>query len=292
MHADRSLLWRLRWTAILCTAALMVFFSTFSIYSRTPPVEVVHFPACLNGSGKEHELDGSSLASSLSTIPVSSPHIWDYGNWPIPPLEIFSAQIKCDDALLTDFSLADTLEVQEIIFKHQNPVGCNSSKFLIMSNHWNAGFGSSMHVRGDMLLHALSVGRVFLNIADNDERWDFAPSHCLSASPECYFLRLSNCTLPADWRSKSKLITYPHPFPNETNTLPRYIHRRFNMTYGGPYDMSLFSSKYAHKPYHWWMVQAMRYTLRFRPFVLTEVLEPYQHAAFAHAPVSVCAFVH
>ncbi len=98
-----------------------------------------------------------------------------------------SSKFSCDDQQLKEYAFNDTVAMQEILFAHQNPANCSAAKFYIMLSIWNLGFGSSLHVRADQLLKALSVGRVFIQMAV-DGPWDFAPTSCYAANHDCYFL--------------------------------------------------------------------------------------------------------
>jgi hypothetical protein len=95
------------------------------------------------------------------------------------------------------------------IWKNQHPTDCSKAKFLI-SNNWNGGFGSEIHVAGAALGLAMNLNRVFLQnpfTLDNLE-WQVNNPFCKNQSPqkhnlECYYEPWSSCTIHDALDSKS-----------------------------------------------------------------------------------------
>ena len=53
--------------------------------------------------------------------------------------------------------------ILDAIWKNQHPEDCSKAKFLI-SNGFNSGFGSEIHVEGSVLAVAMQLGRVYINL--------------------------------------------------------------------------------------------------------------------------------
>lgn len=85
--------------------------------------------------------------------------------------------------------------VYEMIMQHQFPASCQGKKFLT----WTigaSGAGSDMHISSFGLALAMATNRIFIYNPSQTWRWadaEFCESHRL---PSCYFLPVTNCTLP------------------------------------------------------------------------------------------------
>jgi len=90
------------------------------------------------------------------------------------------------DTLKDELLAPLTRWTQMEIFKHQNPHDCKKPKFLL-TNGYNSGFGSEMHVIGTHLAHAIQNDYVLMWGSQSCKR--FAPSGC-----ESLFKDLSNCS--------------------------------------------------------------------------------------------------
>ena len=87
------------------------------------------------------------------------------------------------------------------IWHAQHPRDCSSARLLILTTHWKQGPGSALHMRGLDLLLGLDYGRVVVDAPDL--HWDHASDgreYCPSTGFDCYFLPLSNCTVPDNYR--------------------------------------------------------------------------------------------
>jgi hypothetical protein len=90
------------------------------------------------------------------------------------------------------------------IYNNQHPDDCSKAKFMI-SNGWNQGFGSEIHVIGVGLALAMNMNRVFLMNPegrpvneDRDNRWQVNNSFCRNQNKttlECYFEPWSSCNI-------------------------------------------------------------------------------------------------
>lgn len=92
----------------------------------------------------------------------------------------------------------------EAIYKNQHPIDCTKAKFMI-SNGWNQGFGSEIHVIGIGLALAMNMNRVFLMNPEGrpvneyrDNRWQVNNSFCRKQNKntlDCYFEPWSSCNI-------------------------------------------------------------------------------------------------
>jgi hypothetical protein len=116
------------------------------------------------------------------------------------------------DALNPDRLAPYTAEFQKSLYDSQHPASCSSADFVLFGG-WGAGLGSEVHVGGQMLLCAWSLGRVFLWSGNVGRQFVHGPlglNDTSGMSPfssvgvtceegmhtmECLFRRPSNCTL-------------------------------------------------------------------------------------------------
>lgn len=126
--------------------------------------------------------------------------------WPIriPPQELLrSPTTFCTkDHKWAEFSdYSETLRFQQLLHRFQNPLDCAKAKFLLRLEQWEAGFGSAIHTISSVMMKSFAHRRIY--VESPDQQWSFAATHCyaLKSSSECYFLPLSHCPLPKDWKS-------------------------------------------------------------------------------------------
>ena len=81
--------------------------------------------------------------------------------------------------------------VQAEIFRHQNPADCAGSKFLV-TNGWDYGLGSEMHVTGSHLAHAIQTNRIL--VWGQSPCYKFANTNECNRGCPCLFKELSNCS--------------------------------------------------------------------------------------------------
>jgi hypothetical protein len=88
-------------------------------------------------------------------------------------------------------------EAIDRIYRHQHPADCSKAKFLV-SEGYRSGFGSHIHVIGAGLTLAINLGRVFIMQPPLYKYWETNTEFCKCQkieSMECYFRRLTNCSL-------------------------------------------------------------------------------------------------
>jgi hypothetical protein len=166
----------------------------------------------------------------------------------------------CDDL----YNLNETAALSRLIYNHQHPRDCSTSKFLVIEREWHSGLGSTIHIKAYSLLVALVSGRVLIESPDIQWTMTFAAS-CESQDWACYFAPLTNCTLPEDWKSKAVAFTSV----NGQSSDQQYVVNSAEMNLadapgiGGVKPDKLFgSSKFNEKPASWWMTQATGYVAR------------------------------
>jgi hypothetical protein len=84
-----------------------------------------------------------------------------------------------------------TLEVQDDIWKHQNPPSCEGQRFLRV--HWKSGLGSMIHVATASLAYAMREGYILVY----DDSFGSHVSHgsfCHVHNLDCFFVPPSNCS--------------------------------------------------------------------------------------------------
>eukprot|EP00933_Yihiella_yeosuensis_P027004 TRINITY_DN2094_c2_g1_i1.p1 TRINITY_DN2094_c2_g1~~TRINITY_DN2094_c2_g1_i1.p1 ORF type:complete len:168 (+),score=22.74 TRINITY_DN2094_c2_g1_i1:219-722(+) len=94
---------------------------------------------------------------------------------------------------------------QQTIWNHQNPPDCSRAKFLVFPTV-RSGIGSNLHVLGQGLAYAMSLGRILVLPAQDPGNGYFDASFCPGkASWECYFLPLTHCPVKGDVLSLSDI---------------------------------------------------------------------------------------
>ncbi len=249
---------------VILLVTTLLLSSAYNFYTRYQPVEAHTVTAC--------DVTSQQIPAKISHPIEKAPFIW-----PLRSIDDFPSFARFRDTacvannLTQTFSLNDTLEFQQLLHDHQNPSDCSTKKFLILTNHWHFGYSSSLHVRAQIMLHAFSTERIFLHLSPED-KWEFAPTDCFDASPDCYFLPLSNCTetLPSDWRTQAPQVHFPDPRRND----PRYSQTQYVQISLDEFPsmvprVFIFGEKYtsANRSYEWWMTQVMRYHMRTKPYV-------------------------
>jgi hypothetical protein len=102
-------------------------------------------------------------------------------------------------------------EALNIVYKHQHPDTCDNQSYLL-SQGYNSGFGSEIHVEGYGLAVAMEVGRVYLSSSRVDPRraWQSPESLCYNHTTSkpmnalrCYYETWSNCSCESsDWLTR------------------------------------------------------------------------------------------
>lgn len=205
---------------------------------------------------QHHRKDGDDDESAYTT----------WSPWqPLDTLNRWSGQLSCQHPEFCDdlYNLEDTAAISKLIYGHQHPRDCSNSKFLIIEREWHAGLGSTIHIKAYSLLVALMSGRILVDSPDIQWTMTFAAS-CESQDWACYFAPLTNCTLPADWKSKAVAFTSITGHSNDP-----YVSSSATMNLadaqgiGSVRPTSLLGSNgYNQKPASWWMTQATGYVAR------------------------------
>jgi hypothetical protein len=174
----------------------------------------------------------------------------------------WGSNLPCQNPFFCDrmFSLAESRDAALLIYEHQHPRDCNNSRYLVITDEWLHGFGSAIHVKSEMLVKAIQMGRVLIDSHEN--KWKFSnPSNCNQGNMSCYFSRITHCTLPKDWMNAAQplasLQTSSHSDAQYvfTPSLPAFV-----LKYS-----SLHAPKglgYDHKSLHWWATHASAYIIR------------------------------
>lgn len=91
--------------------------------------------------------------------------------------------------------LLGTRHAQRAIWEHQHPASCAGKRFLVWQPCAN-GIGSTWHIMGQALAHALTMDRIFLVAGDTENSY-YDPEWCGPDAHfhDCYFEATSSCTL-------------------------------------------------------------------------------------------------
>jgi Alpha-(1,6)-fucosyltransferase N- and catalytic domains len=202
-----------------------------------------------------------------------------YAMWtpwqPDDSLTRWSRDFECQNAEFCDdlYNLNDTKTIAQRIYAHQHPRDCSKARFLIIEREWHAGFGSTVHIKAYSLLIALMSNRILIDSPDIQWTMTFAAS-CESQDWACYFAPLTNCTLPEDWKSRSrpfKSIKVSLTNNNYDNNQPQYATTVAQMQLApdapgiGTVRVNgdiLGAPQFNAKPASWWMTQATGYVAR------------------------------
>jgi len=96
---------------------------------------------------------------------------------------------------------------------NQYPADCSKAKYLIITSDWPNGYGSDNHIRIFAFTYALMQNRVYLHDPRAQSRWTHAEDPypaCAKRNPFCYYVSLTNCTLPLGWEAKAEQFNYGH----------------------------------------------------------------------------------
>ena len=104
-------------------------------------------------------------------------------------------------------ALPGTAYAQRVLYQHQHPASCSGLRFIAYSPCYH-GIGSTIHIMGQMLSHALRLNRVLM-IEENPEHPYYDSEYCPpgTSGHDCYFEPVSNCTW-ADVAAAQGLDTY------------------------------------------------------------------------------------
>jgi len=186
-----------------------------------------------------------------------------------------------------EFDHTENREIQVALWNLQHPRSCENAKLLILSEYHHAGIGSTLHIRAMQLMMGLDHDRVVVD--DPGIFWEHTSSgkeYCKSTGFDCYFLPLSNCSVPVDFRERGALKG------NDMATIKSnhqvvYVDRMdvfFQMYKHSCLQFLKFGQDYKNKSGHWWMSQLIRYIVRPNSLTVKEIIQP---AFFSVFPMGV-----
>ena len=189
----------------------------------------------------------------------------------LPDGEPMEGLMSLDEYLegIGEKTLPQTKEAQRRVFLHQHPQNCKNSSFLVWKM-WNTGLGADLHTLAQALGFAISSNRVLL--VDDSALWWYAMDRSPS-SIECFFERISNCTL-AD-AGEVEILTPTYSYDTHLKkVIPKHrpkVKQNTIRSVGNPLRLagdlgnkwsSVPFPDMAHYGYQWWMSQSSRYILR------------------------------
>ena len=203
----------------------------------------------------------------------------------------------CDD----EYALEDTKDVQEAIFKHQNPDDCSTARLMIKSSQWPAGVGSTLAIHAFFLAMAISDNRVLVvppgqgwtytscglcscksglpsvNHTESGEAGCPANADCLSNS-NCFFIPTTKCQMPetmggvGQWKlgDKARVV-------QQTGNSELFDIDNCEISVQSPIPGL---ARYREKMSSWWQAQMFKYLLRPRRSLMRQIIAPLQASAF------------
>lgn len=158
-----------------------------------------------------------------------------------------------------DNIISHTYNVQEYIFKHQNPLICENKSFLIIGG-FDTGHGSEIHVIGTYLALALSINRIAILDPFYKNKKSFG-SFCGNITTwECFFEPLTNCSIP----NSAFLNTTEYKSNSQTEKY-LYLKRLFDyVNYIPPEICKILSDSVIPSEYFipYWRIQSTTYIFR------------------------------
>jgi hypothetical protein len=142
---------------------------------------------------------------------------------------------------------------QAEIFRHQNPLDCEKSKFLI-TDGWDSGFGSEMHVIGSHLAYAIQNNYILVWGSHSCRRF----SHCTDASGcACLYKELSNCSSGVDLSQWNKVSHCEYG-----DVVPNVFREAMLLS---------FPSMTGSELKYWWRAQSVGYLMRLNDNTVSEL---------------------
>lgn len=164
-----------------------------------------------------HECSVSeTIANKSKTAPLSEEEIHAWNMWP----GLMSPYDKVNGESIFGYR-----EALDIIWRHQHPVDCKTAKFLV-ADGWDSGFGSEIHVLGQIMALAFRMNRVFTLSPDRALykrfKWWTNNTFCKSRGEDsilCYYEPLTSCTAEdiygPDGFNRQKFMEESKGKPNE-----------------------------------------------------------------------------
>lgn len=163
-----------------------------SRYSENPPGTVFHQRTVpwVAYEAKDYNVSRPNCPSFYNaTRPLTSVDMYKWKMWP-GIADKFDAE---NGETIYGFK-----EAMGIIYEAQNPRNCSAMQFVI-SNGFQSGFGSRLHLEGIGLAIALQLGRVYVPRDDSVSwSWETKVKHCSNQKKSniyCYYEEWSHCSL-------------------------------------------------------------------------------------------------
>jgi hypothetical protein len=202
----------------------------------------------------------------------------------------------CDTA----YDREETHRVQAALWAHQNPVDCNTARYLVLDTAYTSGLGSSLNIHLYALSLAMTDGRIL--VAGGNLTWPFAvPDLCDPAQEgggagdsgrvdggrapagarylDCYFVPTTWCPLPSAWEHARRMSSF--------DQVDRIVRSPAMVKFGRTsfceltvQSLTPALAAFRDKPPSWWYAQLAKFALRPTEHMLRTLVWPLQHSAF------------
>ena len=198
--------------------------------------------------------------------------------------------------------LLGTYHAQQAIWRHQHPDSCQGKKYLVWQPCAN-GIGSTWHIMGQALAHALTMDRIFVLAGDPenayyDEQWCGENENYHT----CYFEATSSCTL-------DDVEAALRGTPLNVTALPAVRKPEDDVAHAAAIRLSCASENHHQPPAafmtyleasninegaytYWWRAQSAAFLFRPNARTLAEIRARKQHVYKREAPPPGCISVH
>lgn len=170
------------------------------------------------------------------------------------------------------------------VWRAQHPADCASAKLLVLTSHWRQGPGSALHMRALDLMLGLDIGRVVVDAPGLS--WDHASAdmhYCPSTGFDCYFLPLSNCTAPANFRDLGRRAATADALIElkrhrivilDNSRTPHHSYLTYKSVRPKTFGASDRDGRGIARSSHFWMSILMRYLLRPNRLTVEHIIQP------------------
>ena len=182
----------------------------------------------------------------------------------------------------SETSNSDGFAMQQRIWHLQHPQNCETSRLLILSDYHRAGVGSTLHLRACQFMLGLDHDRVVVD--DPNVFWDHTSKgkeHCPSTGFNCFFLPLSNCTVPSNFREQGAVRSNSvDAISSSTKWVYADSMAIFFEQYSFEHLMPRKFGQHLNKSSHWWMSQLIRYIVRPNRLTVHSIIMPAFYSVF------------